>query len=120
MSQTAQTPVDLIDLPLAEKVELFVDFVFGGRHHTSKVIIPDDHDGFFEVQFWQDVATWDGNIMTKMVVAGHDLGLRVNFDANGLRGMKVLLHNRKSREGKMHTRHPTLEQHLELIGRVTQ
>jgi hypothetical protein len=117
MSQTAQAPVDLIDLPLAEKVELFVDFVFCSRHHTSTVI---DHDGFFEVQFWQDVATWDGNIMTKMVVAGHDLGLRVNFDAN-MWGMKVLLlHNRKSREGKMHTRHPTLEQHLELIGRVTQ
>ena len=117
MSQPAQAPVDLIDLPLAEKVELFIDFVFGGRHHTSKVI---DRDGFFEVKFWQDVATWDGNIMTKMVVAAHDLGLRVNFDANGLRGLKVLLHNRKSREGMLHKRHPTLEQHLELIGRVTQ
>lgn len=116
MSQTTEAPVDLIDLPLAEKVELFIDFVFGGRHHTNKVI---DHDCFFEVKFWENVATWDSNLMTKMVVAAHDLGLRARIEANGLRGLKVLLHNRKSREGMFHERHPTLEQHLEKIGRVT-
>ena len=31
MSQTEHTETDLIDLSLAEKVDLFIDFVFGGR-----------------------------------------------------------------------------------------
>jgi hypothetical protein len=115
MNQTAPTETDLIDLSLLAKVDLFIDFVFGGRHHTKKII---DHDGFFEVKFWQDVATWDGDLMTRMVVASHDLGLRTSVEGNGLRGMKVLLHNRGSREGMLHKRHPTLEQHLEKIGRI--
>jgi hypothetical protein len=77
MNQTAPTEIDLIALSLAAKVDLFIDFVFGGQHHTKKVI---DHDGFFEVKFWQDVATWDGDLMTKMVVASHDLGLRTSVE----------------------------------------
>ncbi len=117
MSQTAPTETDLIDLSLAEKVDLFIDFVFGGRHHTKKII---EHSNCFEIRFWQDVSTWDSNIMTKMVVASHDLGLRTSLEANGLRGLKVLLHNKGSREGMLHKRHPTLEQHLEKIGRVTR
>jgi hypothetical protein len=116
MSEATALHTDLIELELAQKVELFIDFVFGGKHHTNKVI---NHNSWYEVKFYQDVATWDFNIMTKMVVASHDLGLRADIEANGLRGLKVLLHNRKSREGLMHQRHPTLEQHLERIGRVT-
>jgi hypothetical protein len=117
MIETPQACKDLIELTLSEKVDLFIDYVFGGRHHTTKVI---NHNSWYEVKFYQDVASWDFSIMTKMVVASHDLGLRSSIEANGLRGLKVLLHNRKSREGLMHQRHPTLEQHLERIGRVTQ
>ena len=116
MSQTAPTEIDLIDLSLAEKVDLFIDFVFGGRHHTKKII---EHSNCFEVRFWQDVATWDGNIMTKIVVASHDLGLRASLDPNAMRGLKVTLHNRATRQSITHG-HPTLEQHLEKIGRVTR
>jgi len=106
---------DLIELEFAQKVELFIDFVFGGKHHTRKVI---DHEFWFEVKFHQDVATWDGNIMTRIVVASHDLGLRASIDANGLRGLKLMLHNRKQRDTII-CGHPTLEEHLEKIGRVT-
>jgi len=115
VSKTAQTKIDLIDLSLLAKVDLFIDFVFGGRHHTKKII---EHSNCFEVKFWQDVSTWDGNIMTKIVVASHDLGLRASLDANGTRGLKLTLHNRATRQSMTHG-HPTLEQHLEKIGRVT-
>jgi hypothetical protein len=115
MSETPQACKDLIELPLSEKVDLFIDYVFGGRHHTTKVI---DHKFWFEVKFHQDVATWDGNIMTKIVVASHDLGLRASLDPNGLRGLKLMLHNRKQRD-TISRGHPTLEEHLEKIGRVT-
>ena len=115
MRKSEQANIDLIDLSLLAKVDLFIDFVFGGRHHTRKVI---EHSNCFEVRFWQDVSTWDGNIMTKIVVASHDLGLRASLDANGMRGLKLTLHSRATRAASI-TGHPTLEQHLEKIGRVT-
>jgi hypothetical protein len=115
MKKKVPTKIDLIDLSLLAKVDLFIDFVFGGRHHTRRVT---EYPNCFEIRFWQDVATWDGNIMTKIVVASHDLGLRASLDANGMRGLKLTLHSRATRAASM-TGHPTLEQHLEKIGRVT-
>lgn len=40
-------------------------------------------------------------------------------EPNGMRGMRVMVHNRKQREWMM-AGHPTLEQHLPRIGRVTK
>jgi hypothetical protein len=107
---------DLIELPFEEKIELFIDYVFGGRHHTRSVV---SADVCYFIKFYQDLSTWDGNILTKIVVAAHDLGLRVDAEPNGMRGMRVMVHNRKQRDG-MSKGHPTLEQHLQRIGRVTK
>lgn len=107
---------DLINLPFAEKIELFIDYVFGGRHHTRSV---EFKEFFYFIKFFQDLATWDGNTLTKIVVAAHDLGLRVDAEPNGRRGMRLMVHNRKQRDSRM-LGHPTLEQHLQRIGRVTK
>lgn len=107
---------DLIELPFAEKIELFIDYVFGGRHHTKSV---EFNQVCYYIKFWSDLATWDGNKLTKIVVAAHDLGLRVDAEPNGMRGMRLMVHNRTQRDSIMRG-HPTLEQHLEKIGRVTE
>lgn len=107
---------DLIDLPFAEKIELFIDYVFGGRHRTFAV---EQKEVCYYIKFWDNLATWDGNKLTKIVVAAHDLGLRVDAEPNGMRGMRLMVHNRALREGRTMERHPTLEQHLEEIGRVS-
>lgn len=107
---------DLIELPFEEKIELFIDYVFGGRHHTRSV-------KFAEVCYFinshHDLTTWDQNTLTKIVVASHDLGLRVDAETDGMGGARLLIHNRKQREGLVEG-HPTLEQHLQRIGRVTK
>ena len=105
---------DLIDLPFAEKIELFIDYVFGGRHHTQAVV---DNGGHYIIKFYQDLSTWDANVLTAIVVAAHDLGLRVDVQPNGTRALRLMIHNRTQRESVMKG-HPTLEQHLEKIGRV--
>lgn len=105
---------DLIELPFEEKIELFIDYVFGGRHHTRAV---EQKELCYFIKFWDDISTWDGNKLTKIVVAAHDLGLRVDAEPNGMRGMRLMIHNRKQRDG-ISKGHPTLEQHLEKIGRV--
>lgn len=106
---------DLITLPFAEKIELFIDYVFGGLHHTHLVELK---EVCYYIKFWDNLATWDGNKLTKIVVAAHDLGLRVDAEPSGMRGMRLMIHNRASREGREMERHPTLEQHLEIIARV--
>ena len=108
---------DLIELPFAEKIELFIDYVFGGRHHTHSVELKDGV--LYIIKFWDNLATWDDNKLTKIVVAAHDLGLRVDAQPNGMRGMRLMIHNRAQRESIVRG-HPTLEQHLEKIGRVTE
>ena len=107
---------DLIGLPFAEKIELFIAYVFGGRHHTRAVEFKENH---YLIKFWDDLTTWDGNKLTKVVVASHDLGLRVDVEPNGMRGLRLMIHNRTQRESIMKG-HPTLEQHLEKIGRVSR
>ena len=107
---------DLINLPFEEKIDLFVSYVFRGRHHTQSVEFA---KGCYCIKFYQDLTTWDMNILTKVVVAAHDLGLRVDAEPNGMRGMRLMIHNRKQRDG-MSEGHPTLEQHLQRIGRVTK
>lgn len=105
---------DLIELPFEEKIELFIDYVFGGRHHTRSVKFA---EVCYFIKFYQNLTTWDGNTLTKVVVAAHDLGLRVDAEPNGMLGMRLMIHNRKQRNGLVEG-HPTLEQHLQRIGRV--
>jgi hypothetical protein len=116
MSETPQACKDLIELTLSKKVERFIDFVFGGKQPTIQIA---NGKFWFEIRFNFDVSTWDGNIMTKIVVASHDLGLRASLVPSSLPGFKLTLVNRKERGGFING-HPTLEQHLERIGRVTQ
>jgi hypothetical protein len=98
---------DLIELTFAEKVESFIDDVFGGRHHVRKI---EDKGHHVKLVIFDGIATYDGDTMTRIVIASHELGLRAELSANGMRGLKILLHNRVSRTGcPMYQRHPTLE-----------
>ena len=94
-------------LPLGAKVEWFVNRVFGGVHHCYKVedkgiyflVIPNNNHSF---------ATFDGDKLTKIVMMAHRLCLRAEVTNHGMRGLKILLHNRK-REDVLCRRHPDVE-----------
>jgi len=105
--QTVEQPVlELEQLPLAEKVEIFLIDVFGGRHRVAKLI---DNGGHFVCIPHGSVSTFDDDRLTRIVLSSHRLCLRAEIDNHGMRGIKILLHNRKGRTGRLHERHPTIE-----------
>jgi hypothetical protein len=98
---------DLIGLDFDHKADLFVSDVFGGVHRVAKFERKHNH--------WLciprgSLSTWDDNKLTRIVIASHKYGIRAEVDNYGMRGVKILLHNRVSREGSMYKRHPTIEQ----------
>lgn len=99
--------MDPINLPLPDKVNAFVNFVFGGVHHVRNL---ECKGHFYQIVPWGSLSTYDGNSLTKIVIAAHDLGLRADVENHGIRGVRIILHDRSCREGPLSRRHPTLEQ----------
>lgn len=104
---------DPISWPLAQKVERFVDIVFGGKHHLRKLEVN---------EMWAiavphgSMATIDGNKLTNAVFAAHELGLRVDIENHGMRGIRLQLHSRSIRSGCIARRHPTIIEALNSYG----
>ena len=55
----------------------------------------------------QDLATFDFDVLTRLVVAAHDECVRVEI-APAMRNLEIILHVRE-RTGSMSHRHPTME-----------
>ena len=103
---------DLISLDFDDKAERFVGDVFGGVHRVIKFERKSNH--------WlcvphSSLSTWDDDKLTRIVIASHKYGIRAEVDNHGMRGVKILLHNRVSREGSMYKRHPTIQQAIARI-----
>jgi hypothetical protein len=96
-------------LPLSEKVERFCDYVFGGKHHVKSVT--EKASGlYFVIVPHGSLATYDGNVLTRIVIASHILCVRADVENNGMRGVRILLHNRTisgDRVGRLYERHPS-------------
>ena len=106
------------DIGLLDKAEWFINIVFGGRHHCKKVedkvnhvlVVPNSNHSF---------ATFDGDKLTKIVMASHQLCLRAEVEANGMHGLRIMLHNRAAREGRLWERHPDIETMIEKFPPLT-
>lgn len=68
---------------------------------------------FIEVLHGGDVATQDSNLLTRLVVFGHDAAVRVEV-APAMRDLRILLHPRVRTGSNMH-RHPTIEEHIGML-----
>ncbi len=84
---------------------------FRGLHHC-----PDIHKanegGEFEhwwVNTWETLSTFDFDGLTRLVVSAHDECIRAQIMSSGPRMVKIMLHNRKGRDGGFAERHPTIE-----------
>lgn len=68
-----------------------------------------------------DLATWDFNTLTQLVVLGHDMGIRVSVHPAGTRGLKLGFGAREGRyvfgdtDSCMARQHPSLEDHVAAI-----
>jgi hypothetical protein len=103
--------IDKIELSLAEKAYEFTDIVFGGVHRVKT--LEDRHHYCLLIPRQPSLATYDDSLLTRVVIASHELGLRAEITNNGMHGLKLLLHSRSVRDGgELWQRHPTLDRVL--------
>lgn len=103
---------DLIELPFHQKVDYFVSDVFGGVHRVRKLENLKTH---YVCIPHGTLATYDDDKLTRIVVASHRYGLRAEITNHGMRGLKILLHNRTQRSGRLYERHPNMAEVMETM-----
>ena len=101
--------------PFPKRALGVLSFVFAGLHHVDmhrvKWRTPDDPNfGRCEYSAFDDLSTFDYARLTMLVVAAHDLCVRVEIQPSGPRHLKIVMWPRV-REGDMAKRHPELEAH---------
>lgn len=79
-------------------------FWAGGHHHLPKIY---ECGAGVCVNFSGDLATWDSNKLTNLVLVAHRYLVRIEIASSGLGRLKVIAHRRKA-EGSMSQRHPGL------------
>ena len=63
----------------------------------------------------QDLATWDFNHLTQLVVLCHDRMIRMSIEGCGPRATRLSFWQRTSRTGSSSSRMPTIEEHVDMI-----
>lgn len=97
-----------------EATAFFAKF-YGGEHHIPG-FKPERHGfGWMVKHDRGDLATFDFNQLTKLVVLGHDQCIRVSVEGLRKNAVIIAIWKRQGREGGMSLRHPTLEDHVSKI-----
>lgn len=106
---------DPIELSTEERMSRVINHAFGGRHHVK---IKEETSRFIRLVTCRDMATYDTDCLTALVVAAHTYGVRVEIAACNMQYVSVYLHARDSRDGDdQWSRHPTA---LDLADRATK
>lgn len=105
--------------PLGIVVADILGFVFRGIYHIrqsalDRVDWADDH--CISINIAQDLATCDMPELTMLVLACHKVHVRMSVESN-MRYLKLMFWQRKP-EGGTSTRHPTIEQQIEVFNRI--
>lgn len=104
--------------PLGVTVAEALGYVFKGIYHlNAKALLRAGwwNERVVEVAIHQELATWDHNALTVLVVVCHDMGLRLAIHPHGPRLLRLQFTQRTCRDGCIAKRMPTLEQHIEAI-----
>lgn len=91
-----------------EAVEFF-SILFGGEHHIPNQGKLKEYGMGWAVDGVRDAATFDFDLLTRIVVLAHDKCVRVEIVARSPKDLRIAIHKRAGREGAMYARHPTLE-----------
>ncbi|WHI52684.1 hypothetical protein P3339_07970 [Microbulbifer sp. MLAF003] len=89
--------------------------LFGGAHHLSSKVKP--HGSGIEINenAFGRFATFDFDHLTRGVVMAHDRAIRFAIEPSGPGLLKLILHFRGCRTGRMYQRHPTMEEAIETV-----
>lgn len=99
--------------PFRQRALGVLAFVFRGLHHVEmrRVKWDDpDHEAYARCEYSTsaELSTFDGAELTALVIAAHDLAVRVSVRPSGRGMVKIVMWPRK-RDGAFYEKHPTLE-----------
>lgn len=100
---------------ILEKAEAtkYFGILFGGEHHIPSEL--KEWGSGWSVIYRGDLATYDYDMLTRMVVLSHEMCLRGSIANGGPRGLKIIVHKRDRNGDNMSKRHPTLEENIAKI-----
>lgn len=107
--------------PLGERVASMLGFMFDGLHHIPKEVLHErthwSDANCIEVVLYHNLATFDGDLLTELVVLSHDECVRVEVNAKAPNYVQLLFSPRVRDDGKNHLfeRMPTMEEHMAKI-----
>lgn len=88
--------------------------VVGGDHHLGPV----EACGFgIRARLHGEAATFDGDLMTRLVLAAHRDAVRISIQSSGPHRIGVEAHPRRHGEGNQFERHPSL---VDLVRRCAE
>lgn len=100
--------------PLTEQEALdFFSELYGGQHHIPGDKVHRWGEGWMVKDHSGELATFDHNMLTRLVIMAHDYCCRVSISPHGPGRMKICVWRRFGREGHIFDRHPTMEQAIE-------
>lgn len=88
---------------------LMLSDLYGGFHHMNCRIVREWGDGIAYSHYGQ-LSTFDFSSLTHLVKMAHDRCIRATIGPSGPGMIRIILHKRHAREGRMDERHPTWEQ----------
>ena len=100
--------------PFGRKVADILGQVWRGIYHLDyhgslhKVDWMDDR--FIRITITGELATFDSQHLTELVVAAHDCCIRVSIGACNMQRIALEFSRRTARDGNLYLRHPTIEQ----------
>ena len=103
---------------LGADVANFLGDVFLGIYHMNYTSLSKadwSDERHIEVVVGADMATYDNDVLTRIVVLAHDRMLRVELRGLAPGYVKLTFHRRLKREGQLWERMPTLEEHTEAL-----
>ena len=99
-----EKPYDQLSI---EEATAFFSELYHGAHHIPGKIKPFGR-GWVVTHNRGDLATYDYNELTRLVIMAHDKCYRVGIMHYNFNSLKIAIWKRK-RDGAMHERHPTIE-----------
>lgn len=91
-----------------DEAKEFFGKLVGGSHHVYDQHLKEYGQGW-RFTYWNDLSTYDFNVLTKFVILCHDQCVRGQIAGKNSKEVYLIIHQRHTREGDMTRKHPTME-----------
>lgn len=99
-------------LTLEEATAFFSEY-YGGEHHIPNYKVDNEGLGFSVTHDCGNIATFDVNGLTRLVLMAHEKCIRVSISPQNKYAFKIYIFKRFGTEGSIDERHPTIEMAIE-------